>query len=310
MNLIKSKIDEFVKARTIPPVLYALLLELDKNESTSNSIAKIISQDISLTARLLRVANSAFYKRQTEVKTVSQAISLLGTQAVKALSLSVSLFDITGGSKQTGVFNFKDFWRHNLEVAVLSNHFAAKIKGIQPEEAFACGLLHDLGIMFFVQAMPDEYSQVLQKVEGGADLETAETDIIGLTHSEAGFQITSAWNLPLIFREAAANHHLKGIRFETNLTPSLWVVINLAHQFCRHGIDISPTMEIEHIEERQGLALDLGIPPEDIIQFMGNVGTEVLSMASYLISTSAIPGRFWGGPTTNWVICIYYTKNY
>jgi putative nucleotidyltransferase with HDIG domain len=282
MDIVKSKIDGFVKARTIPPVLNALLAELDKNEPSPNSIAKIIGQDISLTARMLRVANSAFYRRQTEVKTVPQAISLLGTQAVKALALSVSLFDITGGFDHSKSINFKDFWRHNLEVAVLANHFASQVKGLQQEEAFACGLLHDLGVVFFLQMMPQEYAEVLEKTSNGVELETAEMEVIGITHTEAGSQIAAAWNLPLIFREATANHHLKNIRFESDSIPALWVAINLAHQFCRNGIDVAQSISIERIEERQMLALDLKISPEAIITFMGSVGEEVVSMASYL----------------------------
>jgi putative nucleotidyltransferase with HDIG domain len=282
MDHLKTKIRDFTRARTIPPVLGALLAELARDESSTHEISKIISQDVSLTARLLRVANSAYYKRQTEIKTVQQATSVLGTQAVKALALSVSLFDMTGGLEHSGVINLREFWRHNLEVAVLSNQIAIEVPGIQPEEAFACGLLHDLGIVFFIQMMQEEYKQVLNQGANTDSLEKAEIEILGASHSEIGAEIAEAWNLPLVFRETIANHHIQQIQNLDDAPPSIWHVVNLAHKYSRQGIDISPYISIENIKTRQAMMDRLGLKPEKMAVITSHVQEKVITMATYL----------------------------
>lgn len=282
MQNLKVKINDFVRIRTIPPVLNALLSELTKEQSSIDAISKIISQDISLTARLLRVANSAYYKRQTEIRTASQAINVLGTKAVKALALSVSFFDLTGGLEHSGIINLRDFWRHNLEVAVLSNQIASEIQSIQPEEAFACGLLHDLGIVFFIQMMPEEYKQVLIQAANSDLLEKTETKILGASHSEIGAEIAAAWKLPEIFRETIINHHLPTIPTRDNNSIAIWQVANLAHKYARQGIDICPYISIENIRTRQTIMDYLGLKPERIAAISSRVPEKILSMASYL----------------------------
>ena len=282
MDPLKAKIDNFVKIRTIPPVLNALLMELDRSESSTGSIAKIISQDISLTARLLRVANSAFYKRQSEIKTVQQATGLLGTQAVKALALSVSLFDITGGLELTGLVNLRDFWRHNLEAAILSSRLARVVDGLNSEEAFACGLLHDLGIVFFIQMMPEEFSQVLRQVNENDHIEQIEKEIIGISHSEAGALVAEAWNLPGIFRESIAKHHQDQFDLESGQSRAVWQLVNLAHRYARSGPDINPKISIEQLEQRQAVTQALGLPADYVAGVLARLPDEVVAMASYL----------------------------
>jgi two-component system, cell cycle response regulator len=282
MQNLKAKISDFVRIRTIPPVLNALLTELAKDKTSIDAISKIISQDISLTARLLRVANSAYYKRQTEIRTANQAINVLGTKAVKALVLSVSFFDLTGGLEHTVAINMRDFWRHNLEVAVLSSQIATDVQSIQPEEAFACGLLHDLGIVFFIQMMPEEYKQVLLQAANSDMLEITECKYMGANHSEIGAEIASAWKLPEIFRETIINHHLPAFQNSDDKTISIWHVVNLAHKYSRRGVDICPYISIENIRTRQVMMDHLGIKPEKVAATTSHVQEKVLSMAAYL----------------------------
>jgi|GEM_PF-1943649 putative nucleotidyltransferase with HDIG domain len=282
MHNLKNKIADFVRIRTIPPVLNALLSELADDHSNIDSVSKIISQDISLTARLLRVANSAYYKRQTEIRTVNQAISVLGTRAVKALALSVSFFDLTGGLEYSGAINLRDFWRHNLEVAVLSSQIASDMPALQPEEAFTCGLLHDLGMVFFIQMMPDEYRQVLMQAANTDLLEKTEIKILGASHSEIGAEIASAWRLPNIFRDSISNHHLAEIQNSADGSISIWQTVNLAHKYSRQGIDICPYISIENLRARQAILDRLNIKPEKIAAITSRVQEKVISMAAYL----------------------------
>lgn len=282
MDRLRLKIDKFVKIHIISPVLNALIKRLENEQSDPGSIAEIISQDISLTSRLLRVANSAFYKRRAEVKTIDQAVAVLGTRAVKALALSVSLFDVAYSKSLSRLINLKEFWRHNLEVAVISSLLAEKIEGCQPEEAFACGLLHDLGIVFFIQEFPRDYGKVLELMNGSRLLEDAEKDIFGMTHSEIGARIVTGWNLPDIFEESVANHHRQDLPPTASPKVEIWQVVNLAHRFCRQGIDVIENIPPKMIEQRYQMALNMRIDTDSTCQLLAEVQDKVIKIASFL----------------------------
>ena len=282
MDKLRLKIEKFAKVHTIPPVLAVLLKELENNKSTSESIAAIVNKDISLTARLLRAANSAFYKRQFEISTIEMAVSVLGTKAVRALALSVSLFDITSNERISKLFDLKEFWRHNLETAIISQKLAEESKCCQPEEAFVCGLLHDLGLLFLIQECRDEYIGVLDINNSENSIEEIEKEVIGTTHSEVGAIIASVWRLPGSICESIANHHQTELPPIAGSAKEIWHIVNLAHRFCRNGIDVNTDLSVEILELRQSMVDDMGLNQGEISKHLADVPEQVLQAASYM----------------------------
>ena len=282
MKSLNSKIEKFAKANTIPPILTALLNELEDEKSATKSIARLIVNDISLTARLLRSANSAFYNRQFEINTIDMAISVLGTKAVRALALSVSLFDITGGSISSNLIDFKIFWQHNLETAIISQILAQESKCCQPEEAFTCGLLHDLGLLFFIQECPDEYTAVLKIHSSGCRLETAEKEVFDMPHSDVGAAIALHWKLPRTICDSIANHHRIELTDISKQNCDIWHLVNLAHRFCRQGIDINTNPLPNEIETRHKLTQALGLEKQTMYRLLEDVPKKIVQAASFL----------------------------
>jgi len=282
MEKLQSKINNFVKIHTMPHILSVLLSELESDKSSASSIAEIISKDISLTARILRVANSSFYGRQSEIATIDKAVTLLGMKAVKALALSVSMFDLTGDITHHNIIDFKEFWRHNLEMAVISRQLAELIKGCQPEEAFICGLMHDLGILFFIQEYPEEYVQTLKLVENGKRIEEAERQVMRCSHSEVGTMIAKAWNLPEMIKQSIAKHHGPDAKPENHQKIELWQIINLAHRYCRQGLDIEDNTAADLIEKRHQITHDLGIDSQSAGEVLADVPNRVIQAAAFL----------------------------
>ncbi|MCD6163026.1 MAG: HDOD domain-containing protein [candidate division Zixibacteria bacterium] len=282
MDSLQLKIKNFARACTIPEVLATLLAELENEKSTSSSVAKILNQDISLSARLLRAANSPLYRRQFDIVTVEMAISVLGMKAVRALALSVSLFDITRKSKLNDHFNLKDFWRHNLEVAILSQKIADKCKHTQPEEAFVCGLMHDLGAFFFIQEYPSEYADVLKLKNAGEPIESAEQKVCKITHSEVGAAIASIWRLPSVISESILNHHQDELPEISPDKIKIWHIVNLAHRFCRKGFDIGSEPTPDEISKRYQIANMFGIEKETMRSLIKDVPEIVIQTASFL----------------------------
>ena len=282
MDNLQSKLNNFVKTRTIPAVLNALLQEIEDNNSSVKSIAALISKDLSLTARVLRAANSAFYGRSTEIKTVEAAIHLIGTRAIKALALSVSFFDIVGQSGKTGQFDFKAFWRHNLETAVICDRLASAIGSVYREETFFCGLLHDLGILFFVQECGTEYAELLRLNKSGAQLIEAERKVFGMGHDEIGEQIARMWRLPDSIAESIGNHHKQLAIDLTDRALEPWQIVNIAHVFVHEGIDVESELSAEKITRRAQLADRTGIDANRLAALLKSVPNEVVDAASFL----------------------------
>jgi len=282
MKTLEAKINNFVKIHTMPHILSVLLNELESEKSSASSIAGIISKDISLTARILRVANSSFYGRPSEISTIDKAVALLGMKAVKALALSVSMFDITGDITHFNVIDFKEFWRHNLEMAVISRQLAGLFKSSQPEEAFVCGLMHDLGVLFFVQEYPEEYVQTLKLVENGKKLEEAERQVMRFSHSEVGALIARAWNLPEMIRLSIAEHHNPNASPDMQKKLEPWQIINLAHRYCRKGLDVDAHTAADLIEKRLQLAHELGSDSQSVAEVLADVPNRVIQAAAFL----------------------------
>lgn len=281
MEKLQNKINNFVKIHTIPNVILALLDELDNRDSNSASIAKVIKKDISLSAKLLRVANSPFYRRQSDISSIDQAVTILGLKAVKALALSVSMFEVTGG-KNSDIIDLAELWRHNLEVSAIAQGMAEKIDGIQPEEAFICGMIHDLGVIFFIQEYEEEYQKVLSLFKSGRSFEESEIEVLGMNHSEAGSRIASAWRLPQVIQESIANHHVMEIYTIPSDKVEIWQIVNLAHRYCRNGVDIGQSVSAEMIEKRHDTARIIGLDTETICQVLATVPDMIIQSASFL----------------------------
>ena len=145
---------------SLPQVLSEILEEIGKEDFTADSLAKIILKDPSLTSRILRMANSSYYPRLCETKTVQQAVSVLGVTTVKCLALSSSVFHPNRVAAESGV-DPREFFAYTLSVASASERLAREATYSAPDEAFIAGLLHDIGILFLVHHHPADYLSLI-----------------------------------------------------------------------------------------------------------------------------------------------------
>ncbi|HEX9972829.1 MAG TPA: HDOD domain-containing protein, partial [bacterium] len=192
-----ARLDANKELFTLPQVLNEVLRIAESVNSSAKDIAAIILKDVSLTGKVMRVANSAFYGRSRQISSVNQAVVTLGMRAVKSLALSVSLYGIVNKKGVYGDFDPKLFWIHSLEVATASRMITERLKLNATEELFVSGLLHDIGIIFMQSAFPKEYKEVSESVKRGADLCKTEEGIIGINHAKVGQFISEKWNLPI-----------------------------------------------------------------------------------------------------------------
>ncbi len=171
-------------------------------------LAEAVGSDVALSARVLKLANSAFYGFPRQVTTLREAIIVLGMRTVKELVLTAWSYDLGNRPLPGYALEGGDLWRHSLLCAGACRLLAKRLDLPNPEEAYVAGLLHDFGKLVLAQFVGQEYQDLLEKVEEhGLSFVEAERQILGVDHAQLGGQLALKWNLPLHLAEAIANHH-------------------------------------------------------------------------------------------------------
>lgn len=192
---------------TLPTVASQLITLTSREDTTLADIGDLVAQDISISAKILKVSNSAFYSFPQQIGSIKQAVSILGMNAVRSLVLSFSFLTIKGG-KQESRFDFKRFWERSLASAVASKLILENVKGADTEQIFISGLLQNLGELILAKIFPVEYDKVIASVEDNQhDLLAAEEAVFGINHTIVGTEIAKNWGFPSILVEPILYHH-------------------------------------------------------------------------------------------------------
>ncbi len=169
----------------------------------------VIAKDQALTARILKIVNSAMYCFAREVSTVSHAIAILGLDTVRSIIVAAALQQtFQMGSIPTTDLTGKLFWEHSFGAAIAAKAIAGRINYPNPEEAFSSGLLHDLGKMVMLRNQPQLYHEILNEVYcGTATFCDAELTTLGYTHAQLGSLLAAKWFFPAQLVESILYHH-------------------------------------------------------------------------------------------------------
>ncbi len=192
---------------SLPSTTMQLMNLLDDETVEASRVLEVIEQDPSLTANLLKLANSAFYGLRRQVGSAREALVLLGNHTIVNLAFATSMGDVLRGPLAAYHLNRNDLWHHALGTA-LGATFLASQSGCQEtrEHAFTAGLVHDIGKLLLNRPLKAELDQL--PPEGSfACLLDAEMNILGFNHAEAGARLGEAWNFPPYLVNAIANHH-------------------------------------------------------------------------------------------------------
>ncbi len=263
---------------SLPQVLSEVLQEVGKEDFSPDSLGKIILKDPSLTGRILRLANSSFYQRLTEIKTVNQAVSVLGVTTVKCLALSSSIFHPEKIAQTSGV-DPKAFFTYVLSVAAAAEKIARAAEYRSPDEAFVAGLLHDVGILFFLHHYPEEYRQVVTKKVGADSLVEAELAVFGIDHMEVGRHLAEVWNLPDYVVEAVADHHKFADYEDGEVIKNIVRLAVLMTNDRFSGYETGLEERLRHIKE---LSDHLSLSPEQVDEISCSLLSGTIDTAKYL----------------------------
>lgn len=198
----------------LPQVTSQVLRLVDNPNASPRQIGALIERDAGLASKLLKTANSAYYGAPGKIKTVSQAISVMGLSAVRSVVVGQAYQQMTAVRGASKRFDRLAFWQHSLATATAAR-VLAKLKGYRdPEEAFLAGLLHDAGRLVMDRFLPNELDQAIAlSLERVVPLCEAEREVLGYTHVEVGNLLAEQWNLPEGMREPIRRHH-EDVSFE------------------------------------------------------------------------------------------------
>jgi putative nucleotidyltransferase with HDIG domain len=220
--------------RTLPasPAVLKPLLDLLRQPAESiplDRVVQLVSYEKTITAQLLRIANSPLYGRARPAESIHAAVVTLGIQRIEDILLSNCIGNIIPRDKW--VVDPDVFWRHSFGCALVCREFAERIGYRDTEKAYLAGLLHDIGIVVNSLAYTQEYRAVLDAaVQGGRPLDEVEQQRMGFTHCDSGLVLAKTWQLPPDIAEVIEWHHAVAGGPAGN---SLIAIVHLGDLLCR-----------------------------------------------------------------------------
>ncbi|MFQ5739521.1 MAG: HDOD domain-containing protein [Acidobacteriota bacterium] len=258
--LQNERLNRFTLNTKSLPSLPSLYLELEKELrsplATARRVDRIISKDMAMTAKILQLANSAYYGVSREVSTVERAVILLGLDLVKNLVLVVHVFSQFNLAKMK-VLPVAGLWRHSMACSGIARKLAIAENAPRDrvDQATTAGFLHDIGKLILANTQPEQYQLMALKARG-VPLYLAEEDRFGFNHAELGGYFLRLWGLPSPIIQAVAYHHHPHQAPEKVFSPL--TAVHVANCLEREKSEGPPTLGRSEIDEDYLARLSLG----------------------------------------------------
>jgi HD-like signal output (HDOD) protein len=251
---LKALVSRVETLPSLPAHYDEIMQALQSPESSSRKIGRIISKDMSMTAKILKTVNSAFFGLYRKVSSPSQAVSLLGIEMVRALAMSIRIFSQFDQTRFP-YFSLDDLWKHSL----VTGSFAKVIARAEKQDetvvatAFTGGMLHDLGKLILVMNLSGRYKDAMDVAQAEDRLLwDVEGEIFGTTHAEVGAYLLGLWGLPDPIVETVVFHHRPSMFLDQRFSPLSAVHIGdaLAHEAIEAKGEVSkPRVDSDYLNE-------------------------------------------------------------
>jgi HD-like signal output (HDOD) protein len=190
------------------PVIYAKLNEaMNSPRASIGYLSTIIGQDAGLSARLLRVVNSAFYGFPSKIDTISRAVIMIGTQQLRDLALATSVMKFFDNVPDN-IVTMESFWKHSVTCGLAARALSTYCKESNVERFFVSGILHDIGKLIIYSKLPEKTREIFQAARIHNELiYKTEYKILHFDHGTVGSLLVKAWHLPQHLEEVIQYHH-------------------------------------------------------------------------------------------------------
>lgn len=248
---LEEIIPEMSAIKSMPDLSMQLMKELNNVDVSMKRLCEILSQDIIMTAEILKIINSAFFGLPHRVNNVQHAINLLGVKIIKALATYTNIF--ASFTEENDIAIYDRIRTHCLETARLAKRIAAEA-GMSKEfseTCFTAGLLHDIGKLPVLRSSKyaDEIKKYIKQEDCG--FFEAELKIMGVNHTVIGAYILSMWGLPQEIVETVRYHHFPSEAEDQTISPLTFVHIANEIISCKNlaGVETLPFIDMEYLNK-------------------------------------------------------------
>ena len=259
------------EAIPLPHTTVRLIQLINHPDSTVDELTAVLEQDQALSARMLRVANSAYYGLPRQVTSLHEAIVLLGRNALRGVVFTASVVGVLGRQVTGYSLGPGALWRHSISVARAARHLAERA-AVQPDEAYVGGLLHDIGKVVLDQYMQEEFGRAMELAPAEAiAFDEAERRVFGVDHAAIGGALADHWELPPMLVDAIRCHHRPA---DAKVAPALTAAIHVADIVCLElGVGIGRE-GLQYAGEPRAFSL-LSLEPEDLAKLTARVADDL-----------------------------------
>jgi len=207
MTRAQRVVDDIQQLVSLPDVCIKVNRLVDSPDYSAAAVGEIIAQDADLSARLLRLVNSALFGLRAPVDTISRAVALIGSEELRNLAMATAATRVFTGVPGDLV-NMAEFWRYGVTTGVVARELAEHSHVLHSERLFVMGVLHDIGRLAIYLRLPEQARDILL-ICGGDDHLLVETEesVIGCNHMQVGAELLRKWRLPEALVTVVGSHH-------------------------------------------------------------------------------------------------------
>jgi len=251
------------KMKTFPSmsgIAAKVLKVLDDPNSSADQVEKLLKQDPSLTANLLKLTNSAYFGIPSKVGSVRHAVVLMGWKKVTKLVMAACVNAIT--DRQVPGYDLPPgvLWQHSVAVSVAAEGLMRELKIAESDEIFTAALLHDLGKLILGSFVENDLDEIEKMAGRGIPFQMAEQEVLGTDHAEIGGLMLESWSFPPELVSAVRWHHDPDSAPETNVMTD---IVHVANVLCLM-IGIGVGVEGLHYQPSALATKRLGIKPNQL----------------------------------------------
>lgn len=268
---LEELIDSTVNIPTIPSTLLEINRVVASPQGSAKEAAGVIEKDPALGAKVLRLVNSSIYAPKTPVSSIGLACSILGLKVLKNVVVQATVMQQFGNVQALQGFDPKELWDHSFKTAVAARMIAVRARhvGLDREDAYTCGLVHDVGKMVLLDSRPQQFADAVSFArQNNLPLAKAEAQMFGFSHAHVGGLLARRWKLPPDLQAAITYHHSPATKAAEWAKGFLIAAANtMAHRACEQ-----PTAWPGDVLSNDSLAT-LGLSELDWETIAGDVAT-------------------------------------
>ena len=201
-------IEKFKKIRTLPHIVARLVQLVNDEDSTLQNFEEVIRLDPALVARLLTLVNSSYFGLTRKVDSISRAVALLGMKNLHNIAVTDAIQGMLRSNFSTTEFSPQRLWMHSAASSICCKMIAERIFTINGDDAYLCGILHDIGLIVEMETEPETFLKLIEQLaEDGPSIIELEQNLFNTDHCQIGYMLAKDWHIPDPIVEAIRDHH-------------------------------------------------------------------------------------------------------